>query len=54
MSPTHSVSGIIFPTNDDFQSCLLCPREQCPGRRAAYDRTLYERKYSKPAGATGQ
>ena len=53
MSPTHSVSGIIFPTTDDFQSCLLCPREQCPGRRAAYDPTLYERKYSKPKETTG-
>ncbi|MGA3084579.1 MAG: vitamin B12 dependent methionine synthase [Thermodesulfobacteriota bacterium] len=47
MSPSHSVSGIIFPTNEDFQSCLLCPREKCPGRRAPYDPTLYDRKYSK-------
>jgi hypothetical protein len=54
MSPTHSVSGIIFPTTDDFQSCLLCPREKCPGRRAPYDRALYKRKYSKPDKATGQ
>jgi hypothetical protein len=46
MSPTHSVSGIIFPTTEDFQSCLLCPREKCPGRRAAYDPTLYARKYA--------
>jgi hypothetical protein len=50
MSPTHSVSGIIFPTTEDFQSCLLCPREKCPGRRAPYDPTLYDRKYSKPKG----
>lgn len=47
MSPTHSISGIIFPTDEDFQSCLLCPREKCPGRRASYDPTLYERKYSR-------
>ncbi len=53
MSPTHSVSGIIFPATEDFQYCLLCPREKCPGRRAPYDRTLYERKYSKPVQATG-
>ena len=52
MSPTHSVSGIIFPTTEDFQSCLLCPREQCPGRRADYDPTLYDRKYSRPEETT--
>ncbi len=46
MSPTHSVSGIIFPTSEDFQSCLLCPRENCQGRRAVYDPSLYERKYA--------
>jgi len=53
MSPTHSVSGIIFPTTEDFQSCLLCPRQKCPGRRAPYDPTLYERKYSQSAGEPG-
>jgi hypothetical protein len=51
MSPSHSVSGIIFPTTENFESCLLCPRDKCPGRRASYDPTLYERKYSKPAEA---
>ncbi len=53
MSPCQSVSGIIFPTAEDFQSCLLCPREKCPGRRSPYDPTLYERKYSRPVKATG-
>ena len=48
MSPTHSVSGIIFPTSEDFQSCLLCPRKNCPGRRAPHDPTLYDRKYAHP------
>jgi len=45
MIPLKSVSGIWFPTEVDFASCQLCPREQCPGRRAAYDETLYDRKY---------
>jgi hypothetical protein len=53
MSPSHSVSGIIFPTTEDFQSCLLCPREKCPGRRSPYDPTLYEQKYSRAVKATG-
>jgi len=37
MIPTKSVSGIRFPTETDFESCRLCPRSTCPGRRAPYD-----------------
>jgi hypothetical protein len=45
MVPLKSVSGISFPAEVDFASCQLCPRENCPGRRAPYDETLYDRKY---------
>jgi hypothetical protein len=45
MVPLKSVSGISFPAEVDFASCQLCPRENCPGRRAPYDAKLYERKY---------
>jgi len=45
MVPLKSVSGIWFPAEVDFASCQLCPRENCPGRRAPYDETLYDRKY---------
>jgi hypothetical protein len=45
MLPIKSVSGIWFPTEESFESCRLCPREACPGRRAVYDRELYDRKY---------
>lgn len=45
MIPTKSVSGIFFPTEESFESCQLCPREVCPGRRAAYDKDLFDRKY---------
>ncbi|MGB2814792.1 MAG: vitamin B12 dependent-methionine synthase activation domain-containing protein [Dehalococcoidales bacterium] len=37
MVPIKSVSGIFFPTEVSFESCQLCPREQCIGRRAPYD-----------------
>ncbi|MGD2148279.1 MAG: vitamin B12 dependent-methionine synthase activation domain-containing protein, partial [Anaerolineae bacterium] len=50
MVPLKSLSGIWFPTEVDFASCQLCPREICSGRRAPYDETLYERKYSQVAG----
>jgi hypothetical protein len=49
MLPVKSVSGIWFPTEESFESCGLCPRENCPGRRATYDRELYAKKYRKNA-----
>ncbi len=44
MIPTKSVSGLRFTTEVRFESCMLCPRENCPGRRAPYDE-LSARKY---------
>ena len=37
MVPIKSVSGIFFPTEVRFESCQLCPRERCIGRRVPYD-----------------
>jgi len=37
MLPLKSVSGMYFATEVTFESCELCPRERCPGRRAKYD-----------------
>ncbi len=45
MIPAKSVSGIRFPTETHFESCQLCPREGCPGRRLDYEPSLYENKY---------
>jgi hypothetical protein len=50
MVPTKSVSGIRFVTEERFESCQLCPRTDCPGRRAPYDAALYERKYKAVPG----
>lgn len=47
MMPLKSVSGIQFPTEVSFESCQLCRRENCPGRRAPYDSELHEVKYGK-------
>jgi hypothetical protein len=46
MVPLKSVSGLRFPTEVNFENCMLCPRGQCPGRRAAYDPHLYANKYA--------
>ncbi len=45
MQPSKSVSGIFFPTETSFESCMLCPREKCPGRRVPYNSRLYDEKY---------
>ena len=44
MIPIKSVSGILFQTETTFETCQLCPREACIGRRAKYDPDLV-RKY---------
>lgn len=46
MTPTKTVSGILFESETSFASCQLCPRPNCPNRRAPYDPDLYERRYA--------
>ncbi len=45
MTPTKTLSGLRYPTEESFESCQLCPREDCPGRKAPYEADLYARKY---------
>lgn len=45
MLPVKTISGIRFPSENRFESCQLCPRENCIGRRAAYDPFLYQQKF---------
>lgn len=47
MIPVKSVSGILFETETNFESCQLCPRENCPNRRAPYEKGLFDEKYKK-------
>lgn len=46
MLPLKSVSGMSFATEIRFESCQLCPRERCPGRRAPYNEKLKEKYFS--------
>jgi hypothetical protein len=41
MVPTMSVSGVVFPTETDFESCQVCHREDCPRRTAPFDEALW-------------
>ncbi len=45
MVPTKTVSGMRYPTEVSFASCQLCPRDNCPNRRAPYEPELYESRY---------
>ncbi|OGD36771.1 MAG: hypothetical protein A2V45_11380 [Candidatus Aminicenantes bacterium RBG_19FT_COMBO_58_17] len=40
MLPRKSISGILFPSEEGFTACQLCPRDVCPSRRAKYDEGL--------------
>jgi hypothetical protein len=42
MLPNKTVSGLFYPSEVDFKTCQLCHREQCPHRRAAFDKHLWE------------
>ena len=50
MVPIKSVSGVMFPSENDFHNCALCLRENCKGRRAEFDRALYDKTFAKSAG----
>ena len=43
MVPVKSVSGFFFPSEEGFESCQLCQRENCMGRRAVYDPGLAQK-----------
>jgi hypothetical protein len=45
MAPIKTLSGIRFPKEGTYENCQLCTRDKCPGRKATYDRELYEQKY---------
>jgi hypothetical protein len=40
MVPVKSRSGILFSPEKKFESCQVCPREKCIGRRAVYNPEL--------------
>ncbi len=42
MIPNKTVSGLLFPTAEDFQTCQVCHRDVCPNRRAPFDAALWQ------------
>lgn len=50
MTPNKSVTGVQFSAEQSYVNCQLCPREDCPGRRAPYDEMQFA-KYGLQAPA---
>lgn len=42
MKPNKSVSGIVFPTEKNYQGCQVCRREDCTSRNAPFDKELWD------------
>jgi hypothetical protein len=42
MIPNKTVSGLLFPTEEDFQTCQVCHRDVCPNRRAPFDAVVWQ------------
>lgn len=47
MRPVKSSSGIMYISEKHFESCALCAMENCPNRRAKFDREKFEREYGE-------
>ena len=45
MRPVKSNSGILYASENHFESCSLCNKQNCPGRRAPFDKDKFEREY---------
>ena len=42
MVPNKTVSGIRFSTEIDFETCQVCHRADCPGRRAPFNQETWD------------
>lgn len=47
MIPIKSGSGIWYESNKHYANCMMCPRVNCPSRRAPYDAEMFESEYAE-------
>lgn len=45
MLPGKSASGIYFESDEEYENCMLCLRQGCPKRRAAFDEHAFIEKF---------
>ena len=41
IDPIKSTSGFFYPSADEFESCAICPRANCPNRKAPFDEEMH-------------
>ena len=41
IDPLKSISGIFYSTDEEFDSCEICMRANCPSRKAEFDEDLH-------------
>lgn len=47
MLPVKSGSGILYHSEEHYANCMMCPRVDCPNRRAPYQEGMFEEKYGE-------
>ncbi len=47
MIPIKSGSGIWFESDKHYANCMMCPRVNCPNRRAPYREDMFEKEYAE-------
>ncbi len=47
MIPIKSGSGIWFESDKHYANCMMCPRVNCPNRRADYREDMFEKEYAE-------
>ena len=45
MLPYKSASGIYYESAEHYENCQLCPRRDCPNRRAPFSEALFRERY---------
>ena len=47
MQPVKSGSGIMYISDKHYENCMLCPRCDCPNRRAKFDSEKFKKEYGE-------
>jgi hypothetical protein len=43
IDPLKSTSGIFYASDEEFESCAICPRGNCETRQMPFDEDLHDR-----------
>lgn len=43
INPLKSTSGMFYPTEEEFESCAICPRANCENRKMPFNEELHDK-----------